>query len=505
MSVENSQSAGGLPPMPEEVSLAPQKKQFNWKKWIFVAVGLGLFWLFSSFDQLPDAVDTQGKHFVLTKQGQMAMGLFLLAGLWWVFEVVPIGIVSVMIGVMQALFAIRDPSDALKDFLSPAVWFIFGSIVLGMAFTKCGLTQRLAYRMLKIVGERTNMILLGVFVCVAFMTHFMAHTAVAAAMFPLLVAIHQLYTDKEGPTKFGKALFIGMAWVAGAGSICTFLGAARGVAAVGFYKAATGGMDVAFFELSKYMMPIGWVMVFLLWLLIMVIFKPEKERIENLRERVEKLSAQQGPITGKEWYVLAVCIMVVGLFMAKSFVPALAGVSRPGIILVSTMLFFLGDVLKVDDLEEVPWNIVLLFGGAMSIGYCLIQTGAAQWIAVHWLSMFKAAPWLVFLLSIAFLVLMLTNFIMNVAAIAICLPVALIMGKYLGVAEQVILFSSLVVAGMPFNLLIGAAPNAIAYESKQFTTGQFFSYGWIANVVLMIVLTIFILTVWPWLGMPILK
>ncbi|KMY69277.1 transporter [Desulfocarbo indianensis] len=489
--------------MPDDISLAPEKKPFNWRKWIFVAVGLGIFALFYNIDQFPDAVDTAGKHFTLSKQGQMAMGLFLLAGLWWVFEVVPIGVVSIMIGVMQALFSIRNPDDALKDFLSPAVWFIFGSVVLGMAFTKSGLTQRLAYRILQIVGERTSMILLGVFVCIAFMTHFMAHTAVAAAMFPLLVAIHQLYTDRDEPTKFGKALFIGMAWVAGAGSICTFLGAARGVAAVGFYKEATG-LDVAFFELSKYMLPVGWVMVFLLWGLIMLIFKPEKSRIENLRERVGRLSSQQGSMSKKEWYVLAVTLMVVGLFMAKSFVPALATVSRPGIILVSTMLFFLGGVLNVNDLEEIPWNIVLLFGGAMSIGYCLIQTGAAQWIAVHWLSMFKAAPWLVFLLSIAFLVLMLTNFIMNVAAIAICLPVALIMGNYLGVSPQVILFSSLVTAGMPFNLLIGAAPNAIAYESRQFTTGQFFTYGWLANIILMAVLTITILVVWPLLGMPIL-
>jgi len=72
------------------------------------------------------------------------------------------------------------------------------------------------------------------------------------------------------------------------------------------------------------------------------------------------------------------------------------------------------------------------------------------------------------------------------------------------VAAEVILFASLVTAGMPFNLLIGAAPNAIAYESGQFTTGQFFSYGWIANAILMLVLTAAVLFIWPLLGMPIL-
>ena len=99
---------------------------------------------------------------------------------------------------------------------------------------------------------------------------------------------------------------------------------------------------------------------------------------------------------------------------------------------------------------------------------------------------------------------MMTNFIMNVAAIAISLPVALVIAGYLGVSPQVVLFSALVVAGMPFNLLIGAAPNAIAYESKQFTTGEFFVFGWPANVVLMAVLTVAILVIWPLFGMPVL-
>ena len=108
-----------------------------------------------------------------------------------------------------------------------------------------------------------------------------------------------------------------------------------------------------------------------------------------------------------------------------------------------------------------------------------------------------------FVVSIAFFVLVMTNFIMNVAAIAISLPVSLVIAKYLGVAPQVIVFASLVTAGMPFNLLIGAAPNAIAYESKQFTAGEFFIYGMIPSIVLMALLTIFCYVIWPLMGMPV--
>jgi sodium-dependent dicarboxylate transporter 2/3/5 len=80
----------------------------------------------------------------------------------------------------------------------------------------------------------------------------------------------------------------------------------------------------------------------------------------------------------------------------------------------------------------------------------------------------------------------------------------LVVAKYMGVAPDVVMYAALVTAGMPFNLLIGAAPNAMAYESKQFTTGEFFLWGWPANVMLMAVLAIAITIIWPLFGMPVL-
>jgi sodium-dependent dicarboxylate transporter 2/3/5 len=82
--------------------------------------------------------------------------------------------------------------------------------------------------------------------------------------------------------------------------------------------------------------------------------------------------------------------------------------------------------------------------------------------------------------------------------------VSLVIAPYLGVAPDVILYASLVTAGMPFVLLIGAAPNAIAYESKQFTTGEFFRHGLVMSVALLVVLAVAVVVLWPVLGMPIL-
>ncbi len=487
--------------MATDAVVGDQRTAINWRKIIFLSVGILLFSIVYLAPPWPDAVDPMGEHFPLSREAKGALAIFLLAGTWWVFEVVPIGVTSLAIGVLQALFLIRPAKVAFKDFMDPSVMFIFASIMIGLVFTKVGLTKRLAYKMLAIVGEKTSMIYLGAFVVTSALTHIMAHTAVAATIYPLLISIYALYGEGDKQTKFGKGLFIGMAYVAGAGSIVTLLGAARGAVALGFYTDIMN-QNVSFFQLSYYMFPVGWLMTFLLWGFFMIFLKPEKDRIPGLREKAKQLNSELGPITRKEITASVIvfgCILVMSL---RSFIPVLKPVDKTAIILISTIMFFITGILDLEDLEDIPWNIILLFAGAMSIGFCLWETGAAKWMAVNWLTMFQESNWFVFVMSIAFFVMMMTNFIMNVAAIAISLPVALVIAPYLGVAAEVILFASLVVAGMPFLLLVGAAPNAIAYDSKQFSTGEFFLYGIPASILLMLVTGFAVYILWPLMGMP---
>ncbi len=482
--------------------MKPSEAGFDWKRTAFLCLGLGLFVLVYFSPAWPDAIDPSGKHFVLSHQAKGAIAIFLLAGTWWVFEVIPIGVTSLAIGALQVLFMIRPAQQALKDFMTPSVLFIFGSLVIGMVFTTTGLTRRLAYKMLAIVGEKTSMIYLGCFVVTTALAHIMAHTAVAATMFPLLMTIYNMYTDEKTPTRFGKGLFMGMAFVAGAGSIVTLLGAARGAVAIGFFQDIVG-REVTFFELAYYMTPIGWSMTFLLWGFFMVFFKPEKSRIEGLKEEARYLNEAMGPLTKDEILAAVIIFSCIFIMSVKQFVPFLRPLDKNGIMLVSTVLFFVFRILDIKDLEIIPWNIILLFGGAMSIGFCLWETGAAQWLAINWLSIFQTAPPFIFIMSIAFFVMMMTNFIMNVAAIAISLPVALVIAPYLHVVPEVILFVALVTAGMPFLLLVGAAPNAIAYDSNQFTIGEFFLYGIPASILLMIVVAFSVKVIWPLMGMAV--
>ncbi len=251
------------------------------------------------------------------------------------------------------------------------------------------------------------------------------------------------------------------------------------------------------------MFPIGWLMTFLLWGFFMIFFKPEKKVIPGLREKAIRLGKAMGPLKKKEIIALVIVFVCILTMSLRSFIPMLQPINKTAIILLSTILFYLTNILDINDLEEIPWNIILLFAGAMSIGFCLWETKAANWMAVQWLVMFQKANWFVFVMSIAFFVMIMTNFIMNVAAIAISLPVALVIAPYLGVAPEVIVFAALVTAGMPFLLLVGAAPNAIAYDSKMFTTGEFFLYGIPASILLMVIVAFAVFILWPLMGMPV--
>ncbi|MBU0987738.1 MAG: anion permease, partial [Proteobacteria bacterium] len=153
-----------------------KKSNAKGKRRIFLFAGVLIFAAIYFSPPWSDAVDPLGKHFLLSREGKGALAIALFAATWWVFEVVPIGITSLAIGVLQVHFLIRPAKKAFTDFMDPSVMFIFASIVIGSAFTKTGLTKRIAYKMLAIVGEKTSMIYLGCFILTAALTHIMAHT-----------------------------------------------------------------------------------------------------------------------------------------------------------------------------------------------------------------------------------------------------------------------------------------------------------------------------------------
>lgn len=502
----------GSPPAPAppvdvkvaDVALVhPPRERMTFRRWFFLVLGFAVFLAVYIAGAPPDAVDPAGQAVPLTREGKAALGIFLLAVIWWVFDALPSGVTGIAIGVFQALLQIRPAKAAFGDFMDPAVWFIFGSLIIGIAFDKTGLTKRLAYRMVGIVGNSTRRIYLGAFVITALLAHVMAHTAAAATVFPTLLVIYSFYGEPGRPTRFGKGLFIGMAFAAAAGSIVTLLGSARAVVGLALFRTIVE-RKVSFLEVSWYLAPIGWIMVLLIWRLMLVLYPPEKETIPGMRREAAKLHSALGRLKRQELLVIFITAWILVALAAQTLIPLMEPLNRSAVLLLATLFLFMTGVLTSRDLDKIPWNIILLFGGAMSIGFCLWETGAAQWLAVAWLALFQGAHWVVFLLALALLVLLVTNVVMNVAALSISLPVALVTARYLGIAPEVVLFIVLVAAGMPFLTLVGAAPNAIAHGSGQFKAREFTTAGVPASLIAFGVIALAMLVLWPLMGMPIL-
>ena len=128
-----------------EVRSFPRYHALDTLRGWMMLLGVALFCVVYFAPPLPDAVDPQGQRFALSHEGKAALALFFLAATWWVFEVIPIGVTGITIGVVQVLFLIRpEPRVIFGNFMDPSVWFIVGSITFGMVFSKTGLTKRMA-------------------------------------------------------------------------------------------------------------------------------------------------------------------------------------------------------------------------------------------------------------------------------------------------------------------------------------------------------------------------
>ncbi len=125
------------------LTLKAHKVPIDLSRLMWMALGIVLFTLVHYSPPWPEAIDPMGKVFLLSREAKGALAVFLLAGVWWTFEVVPIGITSLTIGILQALFLIRPAQEAFRDFMDPSVLFIFAYMVIGIALIKTGLTRKI--------------------------------------------------------------------------------------------------------------------------------------------------------------------------------------------------------------------------------------------------------------------------------------------------------------------------------------------------------------------------
>ena len=430
----------------------------------------------------------------LTHEGQVMIGILIMAAILWITESIPLAVTGLLIMIIQPILHILPPAEVFSSFGNQAVFFLIGAFIIASAIEKHGLHRRIALRFLSFFEQSPRLLTLGIMLSCAFLSFVMPEHGVAALFLPIVISILIVMKIVPKESNFGKVSMLSVAFGCSIGSLGTLIGGARNPLAVGVLSDI--GINITFFEWMIYSMPVVIIALPLVWLVLQFSFPIEIKDISAARREINNQVRIAGKMKRNEFLVLSILIITIILWILFSshLYFGLAVIA----ILGSILLFLTGTINWSDVEKRVPWGIILLYGGAITLGIGIQKTGAGTWIANALFKIAGVDPYLVLLIMIV-LTILLTNLMSNIGAVAILLPIGLAIATEIpGISP---LLSSMIIAlsgGLAFMLVIATPGNAITYSSGYFSTKDLFKAGSISNVLCIVI--IFIVATVYWMG-----
>ena len=430
----------------------------------------------------------------LTHEGQVMIGILIMAAILWITESIPLAVTGLLIMIIQPILHILPPEEVFSSFGNQAVFFLIGAFIIASAIEKHGLHKRIALRFLSFFEQSPRLFTLGIMLSCASLSFVMPEHGVAALFLPIVISILIAMKIVPKESNFGKVSMLSVAFGCSIGSLGTLIGGARNPLAVGVLSDI--GINITFFEWMIYSMPVVIIALPLVWLVLQFSFPIEIKDISAARREINKQVSIAGKMKRNEFLVLSILIITIILWILFSshLYFGLAVIA----ILGSILLFLTGTINWSDVEKRVPWGIILLYGGAITLGIGIQKTGAGTWIANALFNIAGVDPYLVLLIMIVFTIL-LTNLMSNIGAVAILLPIGIAIATEIpGISP---LLSSMIIAlsgGLAFMFVIATPGNAITYSSGYFSTKDLFKAGSISNVLCIVI--IFIVAAVYWMG-----
>lgn len=442
----------------------------------------------------PFFLSIQGLSFA----GHVALGIFLLAACFWMLEPVPIYATSVLVIFLQILLLSKEgfifstiteayTPDAYTAFIgtlaNPIIILFLGGFVLADAAVKYNLDKNLTRILLRPFGSQPKYIVLGLMVVTGLLSAFMSNTATTAMMMtviiPIIVQLH-----KTDPLKIGLALSIPFA--ANIGGIATPIGTPPNAVVIG--ALSQQGINIPFGEWMALAVPLVIIALFFAWFLLIKMFKPDTDTI------VLDLSGIFN--TSKNAIILYLAFAITVLFwITESF----HGVKSAIIALVPVVLLTLTGVVTKEEIRKLPWEVLWLVAGGISLGISMKSTGLAEWIvgSIEW-SAFGAITLLVVFSTVSVLM---SNFLSNTVTATLLIPLAVSLATS-GVAGEGfnLIIVSLVIgvsASMAMMLPISTPPNAIAMSTGTIETGNMAKAGLSIGLFGVILVVLYAIFYWP--------
>jgi sodium-dependent dicarboxylate transporter 2/3/5 len=448
-------------------------------------LGVGLFVLVYSMET-PEG---------LSEEGRKAMAVFALCLTWWVLNVLPLMITSLMAIALIPLTGIMPAEQAYSLFGNSAVFFIMGAFILAACLMKSGLSTRLGLLFLQRFGHSPRSLLCAVFLMNAFMAFWMSEHAVAAMNFPIVMEIVMVLKLRQRRSSYAKALFLALAWGSTIGGVATLLGGGRAPLALGILEQYEGTNPFTFLDWTLRALPVVVVMLGVGWLVITRFFPIDQDSVADAETALAEKVAKLGPMSRDEKAIGAVMLGTVATWVLAGHDLGLANVAIGAIVLL-----FVFKLVKWRDVEEyVNWGIILMYGGAICLGAALNDSGAATWLAHRTLGLMADSPTSA-VAALSASSWLLTEAISNSAVVALMMPMGLGMADTIGLVPATIAPLIAIPAGLAFAFPIGTPANAIAYSSGFLRLRDIILPGAIMGATGWVVFNLTVRFYWTWAG-----
>ena len=430
----------------------------------------------------------------LSREGYKVLCVFFLCVSLWTTNLIPLSITSLLAIAMIPMMGIMNASDVYSFFGNKAVFFILGVFILSAAMIACGLSTRLSIWVIDNWGANPSRLLMAVYFLSAFSSCFMSEHAVAAMMFPIVLEIVNTLGLRKEDSVFGKGMFFALAWGCIIGGTATVFGGGRVLLGVEILEKTTHNASIGILEYTKLSFPLVFILFICGWVVLKLFFSPDITDIEPVHQVLQKKLKSMGAVTIKEKGIA--CVMILTLIAWFCFSEDI-GIAN--IALISIVLLFVLNLINWRMVEEhVNWSIILMYGGAICLGEVMSQSGAALWLAKH--AFEGTASPIIFLLLVAILSTVLTNFMSNSAVIAVLLPPALSMSDTYGISPSMVAMTVILTSNFAFMLPIGTPASAVAYSSRFISIGEMVRTGSLLSLLGMVAFATLLFFYWPLLG-----
>ena len=453
--------------------------------------------------------------------GRAAAGSALWMALWWMTEAAPIPVTSLLPLVLFPLFGMAPLKEVAAPYADSVVFLVLGGVVLGLATEKSNLHLRVALLTIRAVGTKPAQIVFGLMAASAFISAWVSNTATAVIMVPIAVSILRLVRkvdERAGGTKFAAAMLLGVAYGVTIGSTATLIGQPP-MALMKAYLAKSHGIDVGFGQWMLVGVPWAVVMLVLAWVVLTkIVLRAEVDEIPGGAAVINAELGKLGRLTTAERRVGLIFLAAIFFWV---FVPLLAqlpavakaapfldNISDPQVAMAAAIACFLvpartrsedrsgAPLLEWSAAAEIPWGLLLLFGGGLSLSAMFSATGLSKWIGGQ-VTALSHLPTVVVLLVVAIVGLALTELTSNTATAAAFFPIFGAVAVGIGMDPLLMTITVTLAVCSAYMLPVATPSNAVAFGSGEVSIKQMMRAGMWLNLASIVILFVVLSTLVP--------